>query len=411
MNLLAKKFDIKYIFSYLIIIDLLFLPYFQGIIIPYSLPAILFCLVYFNISINKDLNYLLLSIIALSVLISLIISFILPDRDSWHFENIKRAIQLLSSFSYFFYFKWISEREKINIYLISLIFILWFNFLGILFFLDPVFSKELIRTFYGRLVDPEGTIHLSLRFSYIFTDPNTAAYFYLIALAPLFIRYQYSNKNLYETLIFFLFSLMASFGLVITQSLGGIISFILMILFAILPTSNFIRSIFSIKFLVILFIFFSFIILVLITLINFASDSEIFMRLLTKMLDENNDHYVEYRQSGGNRFIIWRMTLDYFGIPFPFGRGAVLLMDGDLWGPHSDLIHYLYSYGLIGVICVSIFLFRHFPKYLVLCIPAFIAYMINSLVGDQKVLALYLSLLGLYVGSSSSLTNKNYKNI
>lgn len=400
-NLTDKNTFLAKVLSYFCIFDLLLLPYFQLIIIPYSLPFVICGTFYFNIKIKKDTYFNLFYLILFSVIISLIISFFLPGRSVWVNDNIKRAIQLLSTFFYFFYFYYISKYINLKIGFLLFSFLIWYTVLAILFFIDPLSTIEFINLIYGRLVVDSSIIIQSFRFPYIFNDPNTGIYFFLIPVGYIFYKFNLLKWTIKTFFVFIILVFLSLFNTLTSQSIGGLISISLMIFFTLIPFKNLINNIIKVKTYIITII----IIPIILSLYQYfeylAKQNIVFAFAFNKIFNSENSDSQQYISEGGGRFEIWTETFSNF-FPYPFGRGAVLLIDGQLWGPHSDLFHYLFSYGFIGAISVFLFFFNRLFKYTPFIIPALISFLINSLVGDQKVLALYLCLLGILLGSEKS---------
>src|SRR5215470_2942289 len=99
--------------GYLALVDLLFLPYFQGIIIPYGLPMLLLVGALVGLKIEQDRYFFAFLLVSVAAISSFLVSMVLSE--AWMVENLKRVIQLLSSFVYFFYFRWIARKVKLDI--------------------------------------------------------------------------------------------------------------------------------------------------------------------------------------------------------------------------------------------------------------------------------------------------------
>jgi hypothetical protein len=83
-------------------------------------------------------------------------------------------------------------------------------------------------------------------------------------------------------------------------------------------------------------------------------------------------------------------------LPLPLGRGYSLFQDGDSFRPHSDHLRLLYSYGVIAYLATIYLLFRRLSSAPLLVLPALIAFSINSLIDDNKLMGLFLSLLAIW---------------
>jgi hypothetical protein len=372
--------------GYLAIIDLLLLPYFQLFIIPLSLPLLILAWPVVRMRIKPDGYAALFVLIALTVLISSAWSIFLPHSATYLAENVKRALQLLSSFVYFFYFRWLVAHVRLNPSPIIVLFVLWFAGLALVFLVKPIETTELLRIVYGRLVSSEEVVAAHFRFPYLFTDPNTAAYFFLIATGPLLLA-----RRTFKSTV----AIIAIMGIctLLTQSRGAILALMLMILARIYPPDRFLASVLDVRKAIALGLIVAVCIGAIVYFAEFAQESNKVARLAYDRLFESEDY-----ASGGTRFENWAHIASHL-LPLPFGRGYALLIEGNLEYPHSDLLRLVYSYGWISVLPVLAFLFRRSLSFATLVIPAFIAFMINTLIDEQKLLSLFLALLAICVAS------------
>lgn len=368
--------------GYLSLIDLLIFPYFQLIIIPYSLPLIMFGFILLDFKIAKDYYLKLYAIISGAVLISLTISLFLPPYSDYAVVNIKSAFQLLTSFFYFFYFRQLCKKTVLHINPILIVFIVWFILLGIMFLQSPVDANRLIAAIYGRLVNSEETVLYDFRFCYMFQDPNTAIYFFLVALAPLLMF----AKSAFSLLVL----LMAGgFMVLLCQSTGGLASYSAMV-FALLLGKKLLPS-FSLK----KTLAFS---LIFISLVGAGfhfleqMKDNVVVDFAVKRLSVENDRY----EGGGGRFKHWSALYNNL-TPLPLGRGYTLYLNGYIEPPHSDFFGLLYRYGFLTLIPCMLFFFNKYRKFSPLLIPAAVTFAVNTLLDEQKLLALFLSLLAIVV--------------
>ncbi len=380
------------IVSCFVSIDLLFLPYFQYIIIPYSLPVVLVALAMDKrIFLPRNSKLILGTIFAL-VFLSVLFSLVLPNSSNHAVDNIKRMFQFFISFAYFVYFYGLARRfghHVINVK-IYFIFLLYYFTLTTLFFLDPSTVYDFISSVYGRLVVGEDAISETFRFSYIFNDPNTAAYFLLIATMPLF-QLLKSKLSKLVTLILLMLCLMFS------QSRGAMLALFASGAMWLVPWPIFYGRITSLSLKKVLYA--TLLIFLVLVLGSFVIENPIFdnggiVQIAMERLSDK-DSYAE----GGNRFKIWSMFASQL-IPLPLGRGYMFDVDTDLFFPHSDFLRLTYSYGFIVALATVYFCFRHIFKIPLLVIPAIVAFTINSLIDEQKVFAVFLSFLGMYYGGA-----------
>lgn len=391
----AKTLSIARWISYFAILDLLILPYFQKIIMPYSLPVIVFAFFFLGIKLEFDRYLKIFLIFCFVGIISVMFSFVLPgDYPNYFVDNLKRLIQLITSFLYFFYFKWLIKRTQVNIFPILVFFICWFFSFAIYFYFNPLGFGELIRIIYGKVVISESDIEMHLRYAYFFSDPNTAAYFFLIATSPLLIR---KMKLRWRILILTLLVVI----LFIAQSRGAIMSLLLVVLFMFFNPSTFLRNMLNVK--KILFILIILIIIsAVVTYIQLLSEDNLIVKYAIERIFESGD-----ANTGIKRFFIWGTIIINF-YPLPFGHGYNLLIKNVNYGPHSDALRLVYSYGFVSFGLVFYFLFGKVKNLIPLIIPALITFMINSLFDEEKVIGIFLIYLAIYTTRTTvSTTIKN----
>ena len=390
----------------LIFIDLLLLPNFPLFVMPMSLPIVMIMVVLKKIKIEKDKYYVVYIIMVFFVLASVVMSFL--QRDNYlvginiPVENIKRAFQLLTSFFYFFTIKSCASDFKMNIKKILMIFVtlyislglvsyyntaLYFKILELLSINNPFVSDWFLRQ----------RIEL-FRYSYIWIDPNNATYALQMVIFYMLVN---EKLNLFETLYLY-FSLILS--LLFGMSTGGLISatsfFVLYILNMVLRFSDVKTSYKKILFGIISFI------------LGVIISGTIFIFLKDKFASiiEYSFNRMSNNTSGGR---IDKYSF-MFGnkIPNIIGEGYVLIREGLFFRPHSDHLRFIYSYGLIAYISSIWFFFRkvlYSSKYLFI-IPGFMAYSINSLIDEQKILLVLLCLLAYLEGNKNSESNSNIHN-
>jgi O-antigen ligase len=373
--------------GYAMLIDLLFLPYFQLLIMPLSLPLVTVALLLFTVRIEQDRYPTLLFFLALAVFVSLAISMSIPALAEYQTENLKRAFQLLSTFAYFFYFRWLARRVELRVSRIALAFLAWFGLLAASFYLDPAGTGEIIRSFYGRIVTDEDIMSLHLRFAYQFTDPNTAAYFLLVAASPLLavVRAGLPLAALSAALMLLTF---------VTQSKGALMALALMLLLTLYPPDRFLQALTSVRRNIAVLVIAGAALAVFIALSDFIESNKA-LELAYQRIFEASDQYA----TGGSRFAIWSRFLDHL-TAYPFGRGFMLTIENAVERPHSDLLRILFSYGIVALIPALLFLFGRLRSFPALVIPGLMAFLNNSLIDEQKLLALFLSLLAIFIGDA-----------
>jgi hypothetical protein len=371
--------------GHLVIIDLLFFPYFQYVILPYSLPVVLVG-IRMNGKISMPRNFgKILGTIFVFVGISLLASFILPVSSEYVSENIKRVLQFATSFAYFLYFYRLAQAFGSDVFSKKIVvtFLIYYSFLSFGFYLDPLITNELMTLVYGRLVVDVDTILQHFRFSYMFSDPNTGAYFLLIAAMPLM---QTLSSRLRLVIVF----IMIVGIVVISQSRGAVLALFLSAILYRRASGGALWMVFVKTLLA------SLVVLAVIQLAEryTGEDHSVNDAIVYRLTDKDS---VEFGSS--SRTDLWKYYSSIL-VPLPVGRGYRFDVESIEFRPHSDLLRLTYSYGFVVSALFIILLFRRILLIPLLIVPALIAFSINSLIDEQKVFALFLSLLGMYYGGA-----------
>lgn len=372
--------------GYLIIVDLLFLPYFQVIILPLSLPLVI-CLLLIDRRLSAPKGTMLLvAIVAATVLVTGLSSILWSQSHGYAMENVKRSIQLTSTFAYFFYFYQLGKRFGSRTFpvVIIVLFLGAYLFLTYVFFVNPLETRQLITELYGRVTIPEKDVMMHGRFAYIFSDPNTGAYFLLVAVLP---AYYMVRQNLGIVLAL---TLTIFLVLIVMQSRGALLIYVVALTVHFVWFGSKLKTpyVFATK-RVVIFIALCLVVASVVWWLNeFVSDEPIAKLALERLSAE------DYRQ-GGSRFMIWQIFVSNL-LPLPIGRGYMLEVNGQLVFPHSDLVRFIYSYGFIAAASAVYFFFGRALKAPLIIFPALMAFTINTLIDEQKLLALFLAYLGMY---------------
>jgi len=374
------------------LLDLLLLPYFQLVILPFSLPLLFLAVLVLDTRIRTDSYVLLFGVLVAGAVLSVGVSYFANYSSEYLTENTKRLFQVLSTFVYFFYFRWVASRVPVDVRPVLRVFLAWFWILSIAFVLRPGATGDFIRVVYGRLVISEETLAEHLRFSYLFTDPNTAAYFLLVAASGLLM----SSRSLRSQLV-----LLASLAplVFLTQSRGALVAYALVGLLTVYPPQRLARVFLSVRRAGILLLVAASLAAVLIYFkVSGNENFEIAKLAYERLFEASSEQYA----TGGSRLYIWERFWTSH-LPLPLGTGYVLEVAGVAQGPHSDVLRFTYSYGLISLGAILVFFFRRTLAFPALILPALMAFLINTLIDDQKLVALFLALLGICIGTEERL--------
>lgn len=371
----------KYV-AYFSIIDLLILPYFTLFVVPYSLPLVLIALITLGKIKVKKIYLYGIALASLFIALSVLTSVSIGKPQEFLIDDILRVFQLLTTFVYFFYFYTMAEvlSSKV-IKLIMLLGLAYIVLFAIVFFINPLFFIELKQYLY-----PAGSyriedILMHMRFSYMFSDPNTAGY--LFAMLVLF-SLQYFKSGSMQTMLllvsaFFIIVLVQSIGVVV--SLAGAAAFVVLKSLLKLDIKLLTKILVSVLGLGLLFA------LIIVVFTDYVQDLSKFVDLYMGRVEANPED---------SRLAIWQYAVTNY-TPFLWGQGYTLFRgDGSLFRPHSDHFRLIYSYGLVAYFVFVLFFFRKiFQNGYLFLFPAFMAFSVNSLIDEQKLFGLFLVLLAL----------------
>ncbi|NBI07066.1 hypothetical protein [Senegalia massiliensis] len=375
------KIDIIKCISYFILIDLIFFPYFPYFIMPLSLPVVILML-FFHGKFEKNSYFNIFIAISIFILISVFTSIIIGRSTDIILENFKRAFQLITSFFYFFYFSYFTKRKDLNIKKILMAFIVYQLILAIIFFADPSMIISLKKNFYTASAHAADNVLIYIRYSYMFVDPNTAAYFYLIITFFLYHKYDLKPFAKFFVICSTIILLLAF------QSNGAILAFLSGLILHVILNKKLLRA----KTVKNIFVFILLIILVLIIIKNIYPNIWLEM---TEILNRYKYRYEVSLATENPRIGIYLKAIDNL-IPFLWGQGYTLKIENAIFKPHSDHFRMIYSYGLVAYLSTLYYFFRHLlNKNFIFVLPAFFAFSINTLIDEQKLLALFLSLLAI----------------
>lgn len=379
--------------------DLLFLPYYQVVIVPYSLLLIIFLFVHAKRIIMPARMILLVSYLFVFMTISVIFGWFMPASAHYIDENTKRLLQFMTSFLYFTYFYNIALDCNVErtIKTIAMIFSIYFFGLEFLFNIFPESMNNLLHDVYGRLVIPKDLALEHLRFSYLFSDPNTAAYFFLIATLPWLTNYATRSTKIC-LLVFYLIVI------ILTGCRGALLALFFALLCKYFSHLKNIKSTLDTKKIVVMVALLAIVAILhaLLDIFQIPSLSQYnTYGNISRLFDASG------YASGGSRFDIWYEFISNHAI-FPIGLGYQFEnFSGVDFKPHSDIIRFLYSYGWVAAIIFLVIFKRmafHFP---LLFIPAFFALATNTLIDEQKLFALFLANSGVLLGARLRCKTKN----
>lgn len=359
------------------LIDFLILP---RLAIPFYVPITLYVVLTYSFiqrrTISEIIPYLAFTV---GVLTSLLYS--LTNTNSPIDENIKRAIQLITVFAYYYAF---SKNQLYNPRIISLLwlFSLYVMIASILYGFEPRDTAEFFWRLYPESLGSEEEALFYLRFQYIFQDPNSHAYFLSLVLGIILIL---EKSNFKKILALSLFLPM----IMITQSRGGLLAYAALAFLSIIEIDSPYRH----------KIFYIFLLILVISSVLIYLDFE--FQLIELLMNRSN--YEE--DLGGGRMGKYLYFFSNFNF-LPFGIGHHLELNGAEFKPHSDIIRIIQSYGFI---VASFFVYILWPRHrteLYILIPITICMLINTAINDYRIFGFYLLLLALLRSKKIDIRNQ-----
>jgi hypothetical protein len=376
LNCSKQNFSI-FIFSF-ILFDILFLPYFQLLLFPISLPILLFYFIFIGFNIKIDLQFQLWLFFLITVFLSILHGTLYSHLSVFFLDNIKYFLSFLSLLLFIVFFKSISY--DISLSLVNKIlkyFILYVSSLSILLLFIPFEILEFISQVYGRTTSDLDGFLSDLRFKYFFQDPNTFAYFMTIILGFLF----HSHRKNFEL---FLFIVLIFFNIIMTQSAGGLFSFLLItILYFFKEVNNT-----SLSKRILFLLFFILVLSLSFFLIFYFKDKNVFITYFYNRIFETNDRV----DSGGGRFAIWAELFHLFPYPIGIGYNLYIAELSKVRSPHSDFFGMIFRYGFLSLIPIIYYFFNKFKSCYYIILPALVTFFINTLFDDQKLIILFFLL-------------------
>lgn len=383
-------------------LDLLFLPYVWFVNIPYTLPLLL-CWTIINkkkLFVKKEfiLFLTMLMIMCLSTFLGYLV------KPSYISDSIILLIQFMFIFLYYFLFSNYAEKYYFNIKNILILFLTFVFILAIIYNINKFLYHD-IKLFWN--LRSGSVINTNLyrnfegyRFSFIYMDPNNIGY-----LMNSVVLYLWCNeKTSLFTKIYCLIALIII--LISAMSNGAFIAFgisIVSYLFIHIISIDKIKIKKKIKILDILLLGLSpFIIGSIIKYASIFLNSAIVKESLNRV--ESN--------SGESRLVIWKRLIenvDFKDFIF-FGRGGVTLVNNLKFNSHNGHFYWILSYGFVAYLIFIFILFRKKKttplKNYIWIISFFIGFSINILIGETKLMGVFVLLIAC---SRSTMYLKNNK--
>lgn len=359
---------ISFYFFLFTLVDLLFIPRPVSILsVPLSTALILLTLPWLTFNRKKLIIIIFLGVI---LLFSALLGTTEYQTKSLT-EDTKRVVQLISILLYSIF----AANCKIDEPAIKIIFRIFFIIIAIsvsVFIISPEIYSTFIKSFY-----PEAQVLIDSnimfgRFPYIFDDSNAAGYLIAMALAT----YTHYEKNISWLTLCTTAGMAAIFT---TQSRGA---YIALTIFAIASLINGLKNSKKEKIKsAILFILLSAAVILLIT--TYLEEQ------ISTILESFENRFEQEDEIGGGRQGKYSYFFEQINL-LPFGVGYNLVKDGVEFRPHSDLIRWNFSYGLLSLPLLLYFIAPKLKNQIPLFLIALIPFLVNTLIDDYRLLANYL---------------------
>lgn len=373
--------DLNSVFSIFIFIDLLFLPRLLFVFgIPVSLLFVILSIIFINSSRSVSFNYLSLFLfISLLTIMSTSTSFgIITDVNPEPLESFKRVLQLATLLLYSFYRLDIKEIKS-GLIIVLRIFYVWIFSLMLLSYFNSTFYYSFMSKIYPEAVEYLEWNLATFRFSYFYTDPNSAAYLICLTLA---VYAFWENKLSWGLICGFL----ASLTIIGTQSRGAYIVLLIIFMFILFRKKTSVSNKMLITFVITL--------LASAVYLYFGDEVQQAYKIYEMRLAGEED-------LGGGRTGKYFYFLQNLNI-LPFGTGYSLLRDGLEFRPHSDLIRLNLSYGAFALPLLLYYVFPRRRSQLLLFLVFLVPFLINTVIDDYRLLPMYLLLSGLLGQANNS---------
>lgn len=398
-----KKID-AFLF-YACVIDMLFLPYFWMITMPYSLPIVVYWLIIRYDRIKWLGDYILCYWATIVMITSVVFSvFVYPENI---FENITITIRIISIYVYYIMFNYYVKEYDVNIKNILMIFILFVGAFVVLYNVDRMLYQNVRFLWNAKL---EQMIFVTsaegYRFGFIWIDANNIAY--AITTVAIYMLCNEKTSFFWKLITFVVQGLV----LIGCMSNGGLlaafISYVLLfslylrrIIFGKLRYSFRrrikISRIFSFFFIVLLLAY-------IVPNINNYLTSPVYREAINRV----------NTNSGESRILIWQRIFEEENLfkYVAWGQGGVTMRGGQQTKPHNGHLFWILSYGMIAYFIFMYVFFRKrkvtpMIKY-VYTIPSLIGFTINIMIGEAKFSALF-ALLVVCASSKKYLDNVEEK--
>lgn len=225
----VSKFDL--FCFWFVTIDLLFLPYFTLVSVSYSVPIVVLWMIKHARIERKDREIAVIVLVAVLMILSTAIALVYWGEvrfDTSFSTSVKRLIQYIICFGYYFFYKDFFKKAKVDMNRIILAFIVFVTCFVLFFLVNPQLYANIKISISP--VDNHTRRYLAnevhYRFNYWWTDPNNIAY--LVAGLSWWGLTRKENSLVYKFImgvlsIFIVASTASNGGLIMTAAMAGFV--------------------------------------------------------------------------------------------------------------------------------------------------------------------------------------------
>ena len=392
-----EKID-KFVF-YFSIIDILFFPYIWFLSTNYSLIIVCLWTLFKLKELIHTREFKISIVLVVLMFLSTLVSFIshpkvLSIGDEIWVQNIKMMIQYASYFLYYMMFIYCLKKYNMKIKNILLAFFGFAVILAIIYSINKGWFAN-IKGFWNSIdsytIWYKQGIQIQYRYNFTWTDPNNPAYAFIAVMAFLLLNVK---TNMVEK-IFVCISTV--FLVICTMSTGGALSFILVVIglfiFSIIPKiKENIPKLNKKKVLTIIVVGVLAILAIIFIFKQFQKTS-LYEEAIERIIGNSDE-------GSSSRIDIWKRILAntniFSNMLLGTGGRQVIINNESIIAPHNGHLYFIYAYGMVFYVLFMYEFFRirknvSLKKFL-FEIPIFIGFTINTIVGEQKFIILYLLL-------------------
>lgn len=377
--------DLNSVLAIMIFIDLLFLP---RLLFAFGIPASLLIVIgsIFFISSSRSTYFnntgLFVFLALIATMSTSVVIGVITFKNVEPVESFKRVLQLATILFYSLYYINVTRLKSALIILLR-IFYLWVFCLMLLSYYNPDVYYGFVAKIYPEAVEYLEWNIATFRFSYFYTDPNSAAYLFSFTLAAYaFLEYQLRWGLISGTL--------ATLTIIGTQSRGAYIALLFIFIFILFRKEASTAKKILITSAIAL--------LVCVVGLYFSEEVQLAYKVYEVRLAGEDE-------LGGGRAGKYLYFLQNLNV-LPFGTGYNLLRDGEEFRPHSDFIRLNLAYGILALPLLLYYVLPRCRSQLLLFLVFLLPFLINTVIDDYRLLPLYLLLFGLLGQLGSEKTTK-----